>query len=114
MKLWLDDIREPSRFGCLGWTWVKTADEAINLLKTQDVTEASLDHDLSEEHYPWSGIQESDYKEQTGYTVVCWMEENNVWPKDGVHVHSLNPVGGQRMMDVILKHHKGERRPCSL
>lgn len=56
MNLWLDDVREPHKFGCLGWEWAKTAAEAIELLKTGKVEKASLDHDLAPDHYPWSGV----------------------------------------------------------
>ena len=38
---------------------------------------------------------------KTGYDVVCWMEANDVWPRDGVKVHSLNPSGAARMRQVI-------------
>jgi hypothetical protein len=101
MKLWLDDIREPWRFGCVGWEWAKTVEEAIALLETGLVTEADLDHDLSEKATlgDWSG-------ELTGYTVVCWMEEHDCWPIDGVKVHSQNPVGRERMQRVINRHYK--------
>lgn len=105
MKLWLDDVREPWRYGYLGWTWVKTAEEAIKLLKTGKVTEASLDHDLAWEHYPGSEVPPDKYTFKTGYDVVCWMEENGVWPKDGVEVHSMNPVGADRMRKVIENHY---------
>lgn len=106
MKLWLDDIREPWRFGCIGWTWVKTADEAIEALKTGTVTEASLDHDLSEK------ATLGDFTgERTGYDVVCWMEENNVWPENGVRVHSFNPAGKQRMLQVLERIQKTRSKP---
>jgi hypothetical protein len=105
MKLWLDDVREPHRFGCIGWTWAKTADEAIAHLSTGNVTQASLDHDLAWEYYPWNCVSPSEYKEKSGYAVVCWMEENNMWPIDGVRVHSMNPVGKERMESVIAKHY---------
>ena len=49
MKLWLDDLRPPWRYGYIGWEWAKNAGEAIALLKTGKVTQASLDHDLSYE-----------------------------------------------------------------
>lgn len=103
MKLWLDDIRSPERFGCIGWTWVKTADEAIALLVTGEVTEASLDHDLTVEATLGSPAPD----ERTGYTVVCWMEEHGVWPCDGVVVHSLNPAGKARMQMAIDRHYRG-------
>jgi hypothetical protein len=100
VKLWLDDVRQPWKHGCVGYEWAKTADEAIALLKTGKVTFASLDHDLSEAATlgNWEG-------ERTGYDVVCWMEENNVWPEDGVRVHSMNPAGKLRMRQVIARHY---------
>lgn len=108
MKLWLDDVREPWKHGCLGWEWVTTATAAISALATGQVECASLDHDLANEHYPWNRENAEDLSprgEGTGYDVVCWMEENNVWPKGGVSVHSMNPVGRKRMQVVIDKHY---------
>jgi hypothetical protein len=51
--LWLDDERKPPSFSDsrIPWTWAKTADEAIEYLKTGEVTFTSLDHDLADEHY---------------------------------------------------------------
>lgn len=103
MKLWLDDLRDPAKYGRIGWTWAKTAQEAIDLLKTGKVICASLDHDLT--------IQQTlgtPDKEDTGYTVVCWMEENDVWPDGGVEVHSMNPVGKWKMEQAIRKYYKGK------
>jgi hypothetical protein len=77
--------------GFIGYTVVKTYEEAIELLKTGKVEKASLDHDLG--------------TEKTGYDVICWMEENNVWPRNGVIVHSQNPVGKQKMEVVVKKHY---------
>lgn len=102
MKLWLDDVREPWKHGCIGWHWAKTAAEAIDLLKTGKVEEASLDHDLTAEHYPWSGVP-IEKCSGTGFDVVLWMEANNVWPRLGVKVHSFNPIGKQRMEEVIQR-----------
>ncbi len=99
MKLWLDDIRPPWQHGCIGWEWAKTAADAIHWLGTGLVTEASLDHDLTVA--ATMGTPAPD--EQTGYTVVCWMEEHGVWPANGVRVHSMNPVGKARMLRVIDK-----------
>jgi hypothetical protein len=101
VKLWLDDIRHPAAHGCAGWTWVKTAREAIELLATGSVIEASLDHDLSVQ----ATMGNPAPNEETGYTVVRWMEEHDVWPPGGVRVHSMNPVGRRRMMDVISRHY---------
>ena len=101
MKLWLDDIREPWKHGCIGFEWAKTHDEAIAPLKTGKVTFASLDHDLSE----MATIGQPARGEKTGYDVVLWMEENDVWPEDGVRVHSMNLAGKARMEAAIRRHY---------
>ena len=98
--LWLDDIRDPAKFGFVGATLVTTADEAIEHLKTGQYDFASLDHDLTIEDT--LGIPKG---EKTGYTVVCWMDENDCWPEKGVRVHSMNPSGKQRMEAVIYNYY---------
>ncbi len=109
MILWLDDIREPWKFGYVGATWVSTAHDAIAHLRTHNVTFASLDHDLSEEHYPWN-CEDITTCKGTGYDVVCWLERHpEYWPKDGVKVHSANPVGRERMQVVIDRHYANIR-----
>lgn len=99
MTLWLDDIRPPWKHGFLGAHWAKTYDEAIEALKTGNVEFASLDHDLSE--MATMGMAAPD--ELTGYSVICWMEEHGVWPVEGVRVHSMNPSGKARMLQVIQR-----------
>ena len=90
MRLWLDDIRNPAwNYEPRIFAWAKTYEEAITLLETGGVTYASLDHDLG--------------PGKSGYDVVCWMEEHDVWPVDGVEAHSMNPVGRERMQVVIDK-----------
>jgi hypothetical protein len=96
VKLFLDDCRKPHQCGCLGWTHAKTADEAIRLLATGKVEECDLDFDLTEKRS--CGIDDGSL---TGLDVLNWMEANNVWPPLGTRVHSLNPVGRQRMEEVI-------------
>ena len=94
MELWLDDVRKPPEYG--DYVWAKTAEEAIDLLQEGQVTFASLDHDLG-----FGG---------SGYDVVCFMERTGIWPKDGVVVHSMNPVGRQYMQMAIDRHYGGMRR----
>lgn len=93
IRLWLDDVRDPVYFGRLGWVWVKTYQEAIDAFEKYDVIEASLDHDLTKEQTLGFGDSE-----KTGYDVVCWMEENHIFPVEGVTVHSANPSGAKRMV----------------
>jgi hypothetical protein len=88
-KLWLDDIRTPPD----GWTWVKTASDAIAALERGNVVEISLDHDLGD-----------DVAYGTGYDVVCWIEEAVVtryFLPPNMAVHSANCVGVARMNQGI-------------
>lgn len=105
MKLWLDDYRAPWKHGAEGFEWVKTGEEAIKKLESGTVIFASLDHDLCLQHMSFSEVLPEDYTEMTGYSVVCWMEETGCWPPEGVAVHSMNPVGRDRMEQVIRKHY---------
>ena len=98
MKLWLDDIRDPAQHGHIGWHWVKSADDAILALKSGLVRKASLDHDLTLKQM----MGEPDGK-PTGLTVVYWMLQNDVWPPEGLKVHSVNPIGRQRMEAIIAR-----------
>lgn len=101
MKLWLNDVRDPEIFGLVDWTWVKTYEDAIEALKSGQVECASLDHDLG--GWPIIG---GILGEKTGYDLVCWMEEQNVWPLGGTVVHSQNPIGADRMRQVIERHYR--------
>jgi len=108
MKLWLDDIREPWKFGYLNWHWVKTAQEAIECFRTGTVEKASLDHDLTEHQTIFGGYvgEIAEDGHMSGYDVVCWLEQNpQFWPPEGVLVHSANPAGAARMRQVINKHY---------
>ena len=122
MRLWLDDCREPWKHGYIGSEWAKTYDEAIAALKTGEIAFASLDHDIGAcPDCVAKGLHIGDQQTletsfvntcphaKTGYDVVCWMEENNVWPPDGVVVHSMNPAGRQRMQQVIDRHYREGR-----
>src|ERR1039457_6428007 len=97
MKLWLDDVRHPWAHGCLGWTWAKTAEEAIAALAAGQVTQASLDHDLHWEPYPGSGTRPSAYTLLTCMAVVEWMRDHNFLTRGGPRFHSLTPETGLRI-----------------
>ena len=77
MKLYLDDERKNP----VGWIRVFWPEEAIAWLKTEMVTEISLDHDLG------------DDDRGTGYDVILWIENevmtNNFIPPK-IHIHSAN------------------------
>ena len=84
MKVYLDDERETPD----GWIRVFWPDEAIELLKTGNVEEISLDHDRG------------DDERGTGYDVVLWIEEA-VFTKGFrppiMTVHSANSSAREKM-----------------
>ena len=111
MFLWLDDVRDPEKYGHLrkdGWVWAQTADEAIYWLRKKEVESASLDHDLTFDQMSRGGYYGQIHEDgmKSGYDVVKWLEEHpEYWPPRGVHVHSANPAGKARMEQVILRHY---------
>lgn len=102
-KLWLDDERDPREWlphmrwmrgrpseDFDGWVWVKTAQEAITLIATGEVTIASLDHDLGDESEVGNGNQVLlDLDERS------FLDEDFLIPE--VHVHSSNTGARPRM-----------------
>lgn len=84
MRVYLDDERETPE----GWVRVYWPDEAIELLKTGEVVEISLDHDLG------------DDERGTGYDVVLWIEEavaTTGFEPPEIKVHSANSSARQKM-----------------
>ena len=89
MRVWLDDVRAmPAGFD----VHVKTAPEAIQLIRTNEVQSISLDHDLGD-------IANAG----TGYDVACEIEkrvtEGHKPPR--WMVHSANPVGRDNMIAAL-------------
>lgn len=98
IRLWLDDDLV-DRAAPTGWTHVTTAQEAIDLLDTGKVVEASLDHDLGDDEQFGRGID-----------VVDWLAEQQevrgrlLWPRDGITIHSANPAGRTAMTRTIERY----------
>lgn len=77
MKIYLDDERKTPD----GWFRVYWPDEAIKFLKSGNVTDISLDHDLG------------DDERGTGNDVVLWIEEQVItkgFVPPMIKVHSAN------------------------
>jgi hypothetical protein len=88
MRVFLDDERRTPE----GWVRAFWPDEVVDLLKTGEVTELSLDHDLG------------DDARGTGYTVLLWLEEqvmvHGMTPPK-LTVHSANTSARQKMEAAI-------------
>lgn len=108
MKLWLDDIRDPERFGIRGWYWAHDAVEAVQALMRGDIEFASLDHDLTQDQMVIGGYNARIHDDgvKSGYDVLLWLEQNpQFWPPDGIYVHSQNAAGKRRMLAAIEAHY---------
>ena len=90
MRVFLDDKRPmPADFNI----HVKTAQEAIALLKTGNVIHISLDHDLGPLDECGSGYQVATYIEAHAYAGdLPWL----TWA-----THSQNPVGVSNMQQAL-------------
>lgn len=87
VRIWVDDVREPPD----GWLWTKTLDAAIAALRSPDVTDLSLDHDLGEDE---DGVPIEATK------IADWMRMTQTWP-ERVFIHSQNPVGAKNLMFAL-------------
>lgn len=67
--------------------------DGIKLLESQHWSLLLLDHDLAS--------FEENGRERTGYDVVCWLEQNPQHLPDKIELVTSNPVGRQRMQQVI-------------
>lgn len=97
VRVWLDDDLI-DRAAPPGWLHVQTAPEAIELLRSGDVDELSLDHDLG-----------ADDRHGTGYDVVLFLAEqsehgSDLWPRESIAIHSANFSASPRMEGVIERY----------
>lgn len=128
MKLFLDDIRNPSecvhymykRIGARApiykgeWYVVRDYDQFVDILtkNASTITHISYDHDLADGHYHTSmdkGKNEYEehlktVKEKTGYDCAKYMkvfyDENKIeYPV--MYVHSMNPVGTENIINLF-------------
>ena len=84
MKIYLNDERNEPTY----WVRAYWPNEVIELIKTGNVTEVSLDHDLG------------DDERGTGYDVILWIEENvfaNGLKPPKIKVHLANSAARIKM-----------------
>lgn len=92
MKVYLDDMRE-CPWPLAWWVHSKTAEEAIDLLKTGEITEIDLDHDLG--------------TSLTGHDVLVWIEKefytNPDFKLPKIRIHTNNPYAHKAMMMCVKR-----------
>ena len=103
LRVWVDDDLI-ERGAPEAWVHVTSAGEAIELLDRGRVVELSLDYDLGDEARSGRGID-----------VVDWLVEQQeaqgrvLWPRDGIILHTANPVGRAAMARAI-EHYAAKHR----
>lgn len=87
MRIYLDDVRPIPE----GWEGARSYHDAIDMLKTYDVNEISLDHDLG--------------TEETGYDVLLWIEEQVAltgYRPPEIKIHTSNSSARIKMEAAVL------------
>lgn len=105
VKLYMDDVRPCP----IGWTVARSVKEAIAVMETYVVTEASLDHDLGACHRcletdPNAAVGLHCAHVPDGMAFVRWMVSTGCWPTKRPTVHSMNPSGKLSMQTLIERH----------
>lgn len=91
VKIWVDDVRKkPDDYDI----WLKSVTDTIHYLrsfKPSDNFLIDIDHDAGD-----FSILGGDY-----YKILDWCEKHHLNPT--VHIHSMNPVGIQKMRLIIQR-----------
>src|SRR5262249_24467714 len=98
IRVWLDDDLV-DRQAPDGWTQGTTGWDAIELLKAGTVVELSLDHDLSDGERFGRGTDVVDF-----IAAEQEMHGRDLWPRDGISLHTANPAGREAMARTIRRY----------
>lgn len=136
-KLFLDDKRNPVhcitymhlRIGYKNpiylqneWVIARNYESFKNTIKEMGLPEfLSFDHDLADEHYygelsspeGWEEYHSGENREYTGYDCAKWLVNycmDNNKPLPPFAVHSMNPVGTERIMSLLKNAEKWTKK----
>jgi hypothetical protein len=90
IRIWLDDVREPPDGFDI---WCKDTFECSKVMREHSVDFISFDHDLGNKTF-------------TGYSLAVIIEDlafRNLINPIGWEVHSMNPVGAERIRKAMTK-----------
>lgn len=74
----------------------KTVDNAKRWCKREVFDALWLDHDLN------GRIWEDSNEENSGYQFVKWLVDNGLQKKSLNYIHSMNPIGANRMLNYLI------------
>ena len=74
---------------------VQTVEDAKDACLLNEYSILWLDHDLN------GKIWEDSKKENTGYQFVRWLVDNEVLKNTLIYIHSMNPVGANKMLNYL-------------
>jgi hypothetical protein len=98
VRLFVDDVRFPPD---KSWRLVRTAEEALAVMRASQIDTVSLDFDLNlREISP--GVWREFAARDGLWLVERMIEERLIWRIPHILVHSANPVGGARMRARLL------------
>lgn len=130
MNIYLDDVRQPkdtypgngvrcghlvldvlSDFDRAKWTTVRTFNDFVNTLLSNidKIERISFDHDLGDHRGNWNSVFK---RYHTGYDAVSLVEQlvfEGRMKAPSMKCHSANPVGVERILQVINKIEQSER-----
>jgi ankyrin repeat protein len=90
INVYLDDLRDiPDSF-----VGARNIEEAIKLIKNNNVHLLSLDHDL--------GVDDKGNLLPTGYDFVKYICKNGLRPANKIYIHTDNVVGRENMYQTLL------------
>ena len=105
IKLWVDDLRNPEEFAGMDWHWAKTVTEAIRILDTMEVSEVSLDHDITHAILPGDAPRPSLIYQPVvcpeTYEAVARFIARMPVSKMEIRIHTANPDGAAKMKAVL-------------
>lgn len=94
MKLYIDDLRVPP----FGWQLARTVTEAIRILATQNITDISIDHDIS--HSVQIGVVTRPFPCLETFEPIAWYL-CAIKFTGPVTLHTANPAGALRMARIL-------------
>lgn len=86
MRIWLDSERPAPK----GWVLVTGFQECCALLTTKEVVYLSFDDKFKDG--------------KSGYDIILWMLDNQIFPQQLIQIHTLNPVSRCNMHQILSRH----------